>query len=358
MTGEPAVVEALLDRAVSLRGTDWVPLWTARGGYWEREAQTALQAGDHVQEVRALRRASAYYLIASYPWIKDEERYTAYASGRVLFQLACQRAGILLDILDIPFGTHRLRAYVQRTPQVPKPRGLILFIRGLDSTKEVMYWDEQIILAKGWIVVSIDFPGMGENICTMTVDAENQLQAVLDAVSPDGIYANLGLTTNRIVAWGLGFGGYWAFKLAAVDSRVMAAINIGGPIHYSFSVSVLRFLRSYREISFLKRLVAVSLGPDSLETPSAFCKQLSLVRNGLLARTATPLLYINGDQDLAATSREADVVCQYRPRNVFVERKICLFHGAGHLAIERLNQEVLPRCLDWLDGQVPQCDCL
>lgn len=351
MTGQPEVVDDLVTKIKSLDGNCWVPAWVNEAKKWESAAADALHRGDHRSQIESLRRASAFYSIASYPRLKDEQRKNAYRSVLKLYKKASRLEGAPVRRLEIPYNDAVLYVYVRQKANVPLQRTVILFIRGLDSTKEVTYWDESELLSLGYTLVSIDFPGMGENVCAMELNSEKLFQTVLDALAPGGRYSGLNLHIDQTVAWGMGFGGYWAYKLAAVDRRVCAAINIGGPVHHAFSPGLLSYLKRFKEIVFLKEITLAALGPSFKGSLSSFIKKLSLVDNGLIYKITTPLLYINGryDQAVPAVS-EAKVIkfaCPGRGKN---NRKAVIYQDAGHLAIEHINSKVIPLCIEWLQS--------
>lgn len=346
MTGEPAVVDHVVSRIRSLDGRDWVPYWAWQAMRCEDEAFTARHDGRGHEELAALRRSSAYYSLAAYPVLQDEERQRAYGAARRVYLRVCELENCPVEVFDVPYDADRIRVYLRRPSSGSASKPLILFIRGLDSTKEVTYWDDTQILARGHAIASVDFPGMGENVCAMTLDTEKMFQAILDAFGPGGQFADAGVTVDRTVAWGLGFGGYWAYKLAAVDARVSTAISVGGPVHHAFSPSLFSILSRFKEISFLKAVTRRALGTEYKGSVAAFAKKLSLLDSGLLTQTTTPLLYVNGSEDQAVTPREAQVVSDAIPNEA--TRNVHLVEGAGHLAIEVLNSKVLPLCLQWI----------
>lgn len=348
MTGSGDLAWTIAARARSLQGADWVPHWALEAVQSEAAAEAEAAQGRVDLQISALRRASACYMLGAYPAVDGEHRAWAYRHGRRTHGAACRLEQAPVEVVQASFAGQSFPVHLRRGAFVDPALPPIVFFRGLDSTKEVTYWDERAILRRGFVIGSVDLPGMGENPCPMMPDSEMLFAAALDAMAPRLRTAG-GPAGLRVVVWGLGFGGYWAYKLAAVDPRVCAAISIGGPVHFSFAIDPCRFARHWREVLFLQRLIRKSLGTGYGGSVASFVKRLSLVHNGALARTLKPLVYVNGDSDLAVSPREPEVVQSCLPPGPAPEREVKIFRGAGHLAIEILDSEVLPWCLDWIE---------
>lgn len=349
MTKEPEEVTSVLNGISSMEGNIWVPAWSRCAEEWEWKGRTAMKEGKMQSALSAIQKASAYYSLAVYPWLKDDVRRAAYRKVKETFKLACEWAGTPVKSIEINFEGKVLRGYLRRPADSQGHEPLILFIRGLDSTKEIVYWDENRILQNGFAVFSIDFPGMGESDFKMEHDSERIFSAVLDAFSPHGAYGNDNLKVEQSIAWGMGFGGYWAYRLAAFDQRIRGAISIGGPVHLAFSPSLFSAFRRFREIWFITEVSRAALGVESRREVVAFMRGLSLVKQNILRRITTPLLYVNGRRDQAVTIREADIVRYEVPAGSHAHRNVLVYSDAGHLAIEELERDVLPQCLEWIE---------
>lgn len=342
MTQERDTVAQLATRPRSLAGHDWVPHWAlaARRAELRAEAST-----EREPRIHATRQAAAYYSLAAYPALDDDDRLWAYAEARRLYRAACALEGAPAESIAVMFDAVVVPIYLRRPPG-GACRGAVLMLRGLDSTKEVTYWDERAILARDLAIVSADCPGMGENRCAMTTASERFYAAVLDAA-----LARLGASTLPVTAWGLGFGGYWAYRLAAIDPRVVGAISIGGPVHHAFRPGVLRIVRHLAEARFLQRIMRRALGPAYPGSVAGFVRQLSLVDTGALAALRSPLLYINGDRDIIVPRRDGELIRSHAAAGD--RRDVKIFEGTGHLASEVLASHVLPFCLTWASAIRP-----
>jgi esterase FrsA len=338
MTRDADAVAQIASRPRSLVGSDWVPHWTlaARRAELRAEDSTALEP-----RIRAIRQAAAYYSLAAYPVIEDDDRSWAYAQARRLYHQACRLEGAPAESIAVSFDGVTFPIALRRPPGAA--RGLVLVLRGLDSTKEVTYWDERPILAAGFAIVSADFPGMGENRCAMTTTTEQIYRAALDVA-----LTQLGAGEVPVTAWGLGFGGYWAYRLAASDPRIVGAISIGGPVHHAFRPGLPRILRHLSEARFLQRIMRLALGPMQHSSVAAFVRQLSLVDTGTLSSLRTPLLYINGDRDVIVPLREGELIQRHAAAGA--QRDVKIFEGTSHLASEVLESDVLPFCLSWVSA--------
>lgn len=335
MTQQPDTVARLVERPRSLAGHDWVPHWALAAHRAERHAAGL---ADPEARLQAIKQAAAYYSLAAYPAIADHHRAWAYGQARRTYRTACVLEGSPTELLHTTTDTVVFPSYLRRPLRTC--RGVVLVLRGLDSTKEVTYWDERRILERGFAIVATDFPGMGEHRGPLTATTEHGYRAVIDAA-----LTRLCAPTLPVTVWGLGFGGYWAYRLAAIDPRVVGAISIGGPVDRAFRPSWLRILGHLSEALFLQRIMRHALGPSYRGSVRAFVRQLSLV--DVLAQIQAPLLYINGDRDVLVPHHEAEAIQHHASPGD--QRDIKIFEGTSHLASEVLDSHVLPFCLAWVD---------
>jgi len=340
MTKQPDAIARLVERPRSLAGHDWVPHWALAAHRAERHAATL---ADPEARLQAIKQAAAYYSLAAYPAITDHHRAWAYSQARRTYRTACVLEGAPTELLHTTTDAVVFPSYLRRPLRTC--RGVVLILRGLDSTKEVTYWDERQILHRGFAIVATDFPGMGEHRGPLTPNTEHSYRAVLDAA-----LARLCAPSLPVIVWGLGFGGYWAYRLAAIDPRIVGAISIGGPVHHAFRPSWLRILGHLSEALFLQRILRHALGPAHHGSVKTFIRQLSLVDTGVLAQIRAPLLYINGDLDILVPAAETRAV--QRHAGPGDQRDIEIFEGTSHLASEALDSHVLPYCLAWIDDRL------
>lgn len=313
----------------SFENPEWSLHWLNRSQQYKASDKHAMAA-----RIQAMKKQCGALAISCYPALNDNQRIANYEKLKETYRTLCELEGhpvqysnFLHETLDVPF------IYREVKPTTPK-KGIIIMIRGLDSFKEVRYWNENELLNNGYHIVSVDFPGMGENPVAMSKNSERVFKSLIN-------HLNHQLKWDLpIICWGLGFGGYWAQKMGSMEMfKLAGAINQGGPIHYGFKPRISRILFHWSEIRFLTKMIFESLHQ---KTPvREFISQLSLLKQGILHKPQCPILYINGDNDKTASTKEIDLLKHER-----IQTK--LISGAGHLAIDRLDDQVLPEILSWL----------
>ena len=144
------------------------------------------------------------------------------------------------------------------------------------------------------------------------------------------------------------FAGYYAVKLALLDPNVKAAVNIGGPIHLSFSVEHAETVHEG-----MIKTIAHAMGEDldqSLAEMVAKIAPFSLERQGLLKapERQAPLLSINGDRDPLVTIDDLYVISESG-----IVQEEWVYAGDGHCASGNASEHV-PRAAAWIKAQLDQ----
>ena len=191
-------------------------------------ADDCLRRG-HVQSGRDhLLRASTYYRTAEY-YTSVDPGALGEASSRCFARVAVL-ADPPIEVVRIPYGDGELPGYLVR-PEGGDiavgagPRPTLVGIGGFDSSAEELYFHYGAPGAeRGWNVLVFDGPGqpgcMRDNpSLTFRADYEVPIAAVLDAVT-----ARTDVDAERVALAGQSFGGYFAARSAATDSRVRALV--------------------------------------------------------------------------------------------------------------------------------------
>jgi pimeloyl-ACP methyl ester carboxylesterase len=167
---------------------------------------------------------------------------------------------------------------------------------GIDTWKEEMHARlGALFRSRGFAVLLVDMPGVGESPVLAGRDAERQWTPIFDWLS-----ARDDLDASRCAAIGASFGGYWAMKLAYThQDRLACAVNWGGGVHITFTPEWQQ--RSRNASSYLMDLMnarARIFGGETFEDYVARCQELSLLDQGLLDQPSAPILLVNGRADV------------------------------------------------------------
>ena len=196
--------------------------------------------------------------------------------------------------------------------------------------------------------MAIDMPGVGESpVLGSDPTAERTFSAALDYLE-----TRAGVDGSRLGVMGGSFGGYWAAKVAHVESkRLKGVVDWGGGVHLTFQEEWLRPALTTRAEQYL-------LGPASLMDARGYifrtrdldeilrlAPQLSLVTQGLIDQPCAPLLLINGKLDDQHPIDDFYLLLEHGdPKEVFI------FPDGGHMGRVpgKSNEPALSVLTQWL----------
>jgi esterase FrsA len=280
----------------ALRGLDpesWAAAW---GSVADRFAAEASRAADPVARREALLQAYRLSFLGRYPVPNHAAKEAQYARARAFFLEAAslddppvERVSVSVDDDgELPF-------YVLRPAGVERPP-VVMVWGGIDTWKEEMYERTGMLFrSKGFAVLLLDMPGVGESPVLAGRDAERQWTPVFEWLGGQD-----DLDSARCAAVGASFGGYWAMKLAYTHrERLSCCVNWGGGVHITFTRQWQQ--KSRNASSYLMDLMparARIFGGETFEDYVARCQALSLLDQGLLDEPSAPLLLVNGRNDV------------------------------------------------------------
>lgn len=215
---------------------------------WMKKAETLIElAADDEEKNRLfsasdkLRRAALYLLTAErmqghgHPGREETfakaldcfNKYIAYGKEN------CAR-------VEIPYEGKIIAGYFTQAEGVEGEAPCVVFLNGLDSCKELLYWTwlPQALARRGISTLSIDQPGTGETLrlqdLPATYDSERWGTPVYEwaAARPDVDAARIGIS-------GISLGGYYVPRVAAFEPRY-ASGAVWGANHNWAEVQVKR----------------------------------------------------------------------------------------------------------------------
>jgi dipeptidyl aminopeptidase/acylaminoacyl peptidase len=263
---------------------DWPAAWVEVAN---EHAQSALDAAG----ADRLTTAGGLYRLAALAW-----HFGFFAHPRPLDAwLAAQRRKADLfrkaapflwppaERVEIPFGDVSLPAYVRKPIGIERPP-VVLFVSGLDSTKEEHTTFEDVLLQRGLATLTFDGPGQGEvwEHLPGIVDWERAASAVVDFVE-----GRSDLDSRRIGMLGVSLGGYLAPRCAALEPRVRAVAGIGGLFELLGNRDLGDDLHTPRLLHFWNVPDVESLRP----------LLASSTLDGVIQRLDRPLLIVHGERD-------------------------------------------------------------
>jgi 2,6-dihydroxypseudooxynicotine hydrolase len=267
------------------RWEDWPREWLATARGHERRAEQAAAEG------RAQSAAEAYFLAAmAYHFAVNNspDQPEAYALGARKRVECYAKAAPYFDPPatrhEVPFAGLRMAAYLRLPRGVERP-SVVVFISGLESTKEEARTMEDVLLCRGLATFTFDGPGQGETWEQggMIVEFERATSAVIDYLERlDSVDA------TRVGAYGPSLGGYLAPRSAACDVRIKACAAAGGMYDRSRVLSRLDDPFEYARLSHIYKVY----DRDQLREING-----ASTLEGLAERITCPLLIVHGTED-------------------------------------------------------------
>jgi esterase FrsA len=283
--------DAIFQRLTDLDPQRWVDEWTRLAEPWEQKGADFGAQGKSHEAREAYQKASMYYGIAKFPVINHPAKRAAYRKCIETYLKAARYFDPPLERVTIPFEGREIVGYLRRPKGVTRPP-VVIATGGIDVYKEER--DTSDLLDVGLAAFSTDMPGNGQSPEWYTADAGQTYSAVINYLEKRD-----DLDGERLGIVGRSYGGYWAGKMAYVESkRIRAAVEWGGPVHYTFQEPWLQHLQEDKLYlwPFLDSMVYAHQVKDIAELREQ-APTLSLKSQGWLDKPAAPMLVVNGAKD-------------------------------------------------------------
>jgi dienelactone hydrolase len=204
-------------------GESWYNALTDMAKRVEARAQTSTAAGHKVSARESYLRAYTYYRAATafLDPIYDSRHLPLYHKSRQCFVSACDKFDPPILPVEIPFEGKMLPAYLIRPADDGVRTKTLLMIGGGDTYVEDLYaCMGPAGVKRDYNVIIVDLPGQGDlpsQGLPFRPDVEVPVSAVIDY-----ILKLPGVDADRLVSYGLSFGGYIVPRAASVDKRIKA----------------------------------------------------------------------------------------------------------------------------------------
>lgn len=212
------------------RWEDWCRAWSERAEVHEGLGREALGEGFARSAGEHLTTAASCYHFAKFLFFEDRDQMrSAHRRAVECRTLALPHLDPPGERVAIPYGEHGLFANLRRPRGARRPP-VVVMVMGLDSAKEEMHSNEQVLLDRGLATLSFDGPGQGEAEYDLPIrpDYERPVAAVIDWLE-----ARDGVDARRVGLWGVSLGGYYAPRAAAFEPRVRAVVALTGPFDFA-----------------------------------------------------------------------------------------------------------------------------
>ena len=330
--------EAIFRRLTDLDPQRWADEWTRLAAPSEKQGEVFAAQGNTQRAREAYEKASMYYGIAKFPVINHPAKQAAYRKCIETYLKAARYFDPPLERVTIPFEGREIIGYL-RLPKGAKLPPVVIATGGIDVYKEER--DTSDLLEAGLAAFSTDMPGNGECPVWYAPDAHRFYSAVIDYLEKRN-----DVDAGRLGIVGRSYGGYWAGKMAYVEhQRIRAAVQWGGPVHYTFQEPWLQHLQEDKLYlwPFVDSMIYAhhvnNLDELRLQAPT-----LSLKTQGWLEKPSAPMLAINGAKDPWITIQDLYLLLETgQPKAARV------FPDDGHMGA---TPEAGKLAMNWLKSQL------
>lgn len=204
----------------------WYVEWRALGDQLSAMADEADGAGHRRTASDRLLRASNYYRVADFfLHIGDLRKKDVYAAAVRAFRRGIETGGRPVTPVTIPYENVGLKGY-WCAPVVPRAghARTIVFIGGLDSTAEELYFTGYGLLERGYRILIVEGPGQGGVLRDSELATRHDYE-VVGTAAYDWVAAQDDVDAKRIALIGMSLGGYYSLRIAASEHRFCALVS-------------------------------------------------------------------------------------------------------------------------------------
>ncbi len=316
---------------------------------WARVADKLVElAGEDAEKGRLLsagpklQRAALYYLTAErMQGHGDPGRQETYEKALSSFAKGTGYAGDNVERFEIPYEGKVIPALLTRAEGVEGPGPTVIFLNGLDSCKELLYWTwlPHALSRRGISTLCVDQPGTGESLRKQGLhahaDSEKWGTPVLD-----WLIARDDVDENRVGITGISLGGYYAPRVCANEPR-FASGAVWGANHNWAEVQQKRLQREGENpVPHYWNHVKWVFGANDMDEFLEKARDMHL--EGQMEKIRIPFLITHGagdrqiPLDYAYRSHEQLVNSPRRELKIFTEREGGVEHvGADNMSFGR-----------------------
>jgi dienelactone hydrolase len=320
----------------------WYREWARLAEQIEGLGRQAEAAGHRVTARDHYLRACNYWRWAEFFLLpEDPRRLPAYDRCVAGFRAAGRHFTPALEQVEIPYEGQTLPGYFYPALNAPPgPQPGLLYVAGADVLKEELYFlGGKAAIERGMALLVMDGPGQGETLRHRKLPSRHDYEVPVGAAL-DYLQSRPEVDAGRIALLGRSFGGYYAARAAAFQTRLSACAIFGAlydgrdlydtypPIRHQ-----LRWLTGARDLE------------DTRERLKAFSLQ------GVVERISCPLLVIHGEDD--------HLVPAWHARRTYEEartdKQLILYKpgepGSVHCSYDGFPYTI-PTLFDWLADRV------
>jgi dienelactone hydrolase len=239
---------------------------------------------------------------------------------------------------EIPYAGSFIPALLTRPEKANGPSPAVIFVNGLDSCKELLFWSKlpAALARRGISTLCIDQPGTGEALRACGLHATHESERWATPVY-EWLSAREEIDAARIGLTGLSLGGYFTPRAVAFEPR-FAAGAVWGANHNWAEVQQKR-LRREGENPVPHYWAHVMWVFGATDMDDFLQKSAGMNLNGVLDRVKVPFLVTHGERDrqigldYAHQTYEQLINSPGRQIKIFTDRE----GGVEHVGVDNMS---------------------
>jgi dienelactone hydrolase len=204
----------------------WWQEWCAEAERNEKLADAAAKASRNAAAGNHYLRAGNYYYTGERFVPPGEKKLGIYRKALRCYQEGLRRRYPEIEFREVPYEGKTLPAYFMKSQAKGRSPTVVLF-DGMDNCKEMSVLFAGLEFAKrGFNTLAIDGPGQGEALRLRNITARHDYE-VPGAAAYEFVAKRPDVDPKRVVIMGYSFGGYYAPRIAAFETRYSACVCLG-----------------------------------------------------------------------------------------------------------------------------------
>ena len=321
---------------------DFMQSWIKEADKLAGLAQEDEEAGHLFSAADKQKRAALYYLVGERMQGHGHPgRAETYRKGVDAFMSSIENAKENCERVEFPYQGKTLSGYFTRAEGVTGPAPCVLYLNGLDSNKEMLYWSQlpHELARRGISCLCLDQPGTGESLRLNGFPAD-PISENWGTPAYEYLASRDDVDAERIGITGISLGGYYAPRVCANEPR-FAAGACWGANHNWAEVQHKRLKREGENpVPHYWNHVQWVFGADDME--SFFKKADLMCLDGEMEKIRVPFLVTHGigdrqiSVDYAHTAYDQLINSPKRALKLFTEREGGVEHvGADNMSFGR-----------------------
>ncbi|WP_321503628.1 alpha/beta fold hydrolase [Breoghania sp.] len=321
---------------------DFMQSWIKEADKLAGLAKEDEEAGHLFSAADKQKRAALYYLVGERMQGHGHPgRAETYRKGVDAFMSSIENAKENCERVEFPYQGKTLSGYFTRAEGVTGPAPCVLYLNGLDSNKEMLYWSQlpHELARRGISCLCLDQPGTGESLRLNGFPAD-PISENWGTPAYEYLASRDDVDAERIGITGISLGGYYAPRVCANEPR-FASGACWGANHNWAEVQHKRLKREGENpVPHYWNHVQWVFGADDME--SFFKKADLMCLDGEMEKIRVPFLVTHGigdrqiSVDYAHTAYDQLINSPKRALKLFTEREGGVEHvGADNMSFGR-----------------------